>query len=323
MRSRCWSKTRSRRRRRRARDLARPDQGVRPRTGGRSRTRSSSTRRTRSASTERADDSDASEGQSSGSVVAAASRERALREGVRNARRRRARDQRKPRAAAVVLFYATDDDVPPEDRRLIRAAGFEPLEVGGVAAADRIEGPDGELSQGGFNGALLISTRRGPPSRPRRCRHERDRDIHAPRLRPCPKVGARPGAQRAGLLRRPRRAEPLLGHRRHLPVRVPDDVGRRRRARRAADDRRHIQRAIDEIAAANGVSNKVKYLIYSHHHSDHVGAASLFDKNVTRIGHEETRRLLLRDDDPARPPNEETFQDRRTLEIGGERIDLA
>src|ERR1700754_3313491 len=85
----------------------------------------------------------------------------------------------------------------------------------------------------------------------------------------------------------------------------------------------NIQRAVDEIAAANGVSNKVNYLIYSHHHADHAGASSLFDKNVTRIGHEETRRLLLRDDDPARPPNEETFEDRRTLEIGGERIDLA
>ena len=85
----------------------------------------------------------------------------------------------------------------------------------------------------------------------------------------------------------------------------------------------NIQRAIDEIAAANGVSNKVNYLVYSHHHADHVGAASLFDRNVTRIGHEDTRKLLLRDDDPARPPNEETFQDRRTLEIGGERIDLA
>src|SRR5947208_8972034 len=85
----------------------------------------------------------------------------------------------------------------------------------------------------------------------------------------------------------------------------------------------NIQRAVDEIASANGVSNKVNYLIYSHHHADHVGASSLFDKNVTRIGHEETRRLLLRDDDPARPPNEETFQNRRTLEIGGERIDLA
>jgi glyoxylase-like metal-dependent hydrolase (beta-lactamase superfamily II) len=85
----------------------------------------------------------------------------------------------------------------------------------------------------------------------------------------------------------------------------------------------NIQRAVDAIASANGVINKVNYLIYSHHHADHVGASSLFDKHVTRIGHEETRRLLLRDDDPARPPNEETFQDRRTLEIGGERIDLA
>jgi hypothetical protein len=33
--------------------------------------------------------------------------------------------------------------------------------------------------------------------------------------------------------------------------------------------------------------------------------------------------VLLRDDDPARPAPEETFQDHRTLEIGGERIDLA
>src|SRR2546427_1874900 len=85
----------------------------------------------------------------------------------------------------------------------------------------------------------------------------------------------------------------------------------------------NIQRVVDEIASANGVSNKVTHLIYSHHHADHAGASSLFDKSVTRIGHEETRRLLLRDDAPARPPNEETFEDRRTLEIGGERIDLA
>ena len=85
----------------------------------------------------------------------------------------------------------------------------------------------------------------------------------------------------------------------------------------------NIQRAVDEIAAANGVSNEVTHLIYSHHHADHAGASSLFGRNITRIGHEETRKLLLRDDDPARPPPEETFQDRRTLEIGGERIELA
>ena len=65
------------------------------------------------------------------------------------------------------------------------------------------------------------------------------------------------------------------------------------------------------------------YLVHTHHHADHAGASSLFGKDVVRIGHEETRRLLLRDDDPARPAPEETFSDRRTLEIGGERIELA
>jgi glyoxylase-like metal-dependent hydrolase (beta-lactamase superfamily II) len=84
----------------------------------------------------------------------------------------------------------------------------------------------------------------------------------------------------------------------------------------------NIQRAVDEIADANGVSNKVTHLIYSHHHSDHAGASSLLDKNVARIGHEETRNLLLRDNDPARPAPEETFQEKRTVKTGGERIDL-
>jgi len=85
----------------------------------------------------------------------------------------------------------------------------------------------------------------------------------------------------------------------------------------------NLQRAIDEIAAANGVSNQVTHLIYSHHHDDHAGAASLFDTNVVRVGHEETRRLLLRDNDPAKPAPEVTFQDRYTLEVAGERVELA
>ena len=46
----------------------------------------------------------------------------------------------------VVLFYATDNDAAEATaQRLIRAAGFEPLKVGGVSEAGRIEGPDGEL----------------------------------------------------------------------------------------------------------------------------------------------------------------------------------
>ena len=85
----------------------------------------------------------------------------------------------------------------------------------------------------------------------------------------------------------------------------------------------NLQRAIDEIATAEGVSNQVTHLVYSHHHDDHVGAASLFEGNVVRIGHEETRRLLLRDNDPVKPAPEVTFQDRYTLEVAGERVELA
>jgi len=85
----------------------------------------------------------------------------------------------------------------------------------------------------------------------------------------------------------------------------------------------NLRRAVDEIAAANGVSNTVTHLVYSHHHADHAGAASLFGGDVVRIGHEETRRLLLRDDDEGRPAPEVTFADRYTLAVAGERVELA
>ena len=46
----------------------------------------------------------------------------------------------------IVLFYATDDETAEAAaQRLIGAAGFEPMKVGGVSDAGRIEGPDGDL----------------------------------------------------------------------------------------------------------------------------------------------------------------------------------
>jgi glyoxylase-like metal-dependent hydrolase (beta-lactamase superfamily II) len=86
---------------------------------------------------------------------------------------------------------------------------------------------------------------------------------------------------------------------------------------------RNLQRAINEIASANGVSSKVTHIVYSHHHADHLGASFLFGSDVERIGHVENRTLLLRDNDPARPAPDITFEDRKTLHIGGERIELA
>ena len=46
----------------------------------------------------------------------------------------------------VVLFYATADDAAAATaQRLIRTAGFEPMDVGGLAAVGRMEGPSGDL----------------------------------------------------------------------------------------------------------------------------------------------------------------------------------
>jgi predicted dinucleotide-binding enzyme len=87
------------------------------------------------------------EGQSSGSVVAAllpASAHYVKAFGTLGAVEQLATGaNHEPR---IVLFYATDDDdAEATAQRLIRAAGFEPLKVGGVADAGRIEGPDGDL----------------------------------------------------------------------------------------------------------------------------------------------------------------------------------
>ncbi|HEY0473348.1 MAG TPA: MBL fold metallo-hydrolase, partial [Kribbella sp.] len=85
----------------------------------------------------------------------------------------------------------------------------------------------------------------------------------------------------------------------------------------------NLRRAVDEVAAAEGIGNTVTHLVYSHHHADHAGAANLFGDDIVRIGHAETRRLLLRDNDATRPAPEVTFEDRFTVEVGGERVELA
>jgi glyoxylase-like metal-dependent hydrolase (beta-lactamase superfamily II) len=86
---------------------------------------------------------------------------------------------------------------------------------------------------------------------------------------------------------------------------------------------RNLQRAIDQIASDNGVSNEVTHIVYSHHHADHLGASSLFGRHVVRVGHAKTKRLLARGNDPARPAPDLTFESRHTLRVGGERVDLA
>ena len=97
------------------------------------------------------------DGQSSGSIVAGllpASTHYVKAFGTLGADSLASSANREPRR--VALFYATDDDAAGGTaERLIRAAGFDPVKAGGAAAAIRMEGPGGDLSQGGLNGALL------------------------------------------------------------------------------------------------------------------------------------------------------------------------
>ena len=84
----------------------------------------------------------------------------------------------------------------------------------------------------------------------------------------------------------------------------------------------NLLRAIDEITQANGRPGNVTHLVYSHSHSDHIGASVLFGPDVVRIGHQECRTLLLRDNDPNRPAPEMTFEDHYTLTVGGQTLEL-
>src|SRR5580693_2075431 len=85
----------------------------------------------------------------------------------------------------------------------------------------------------------------------------------------------------------------------------------------------NLQRAIDQVASAAGVTSKVTHIVYSHHHADHLGGSSLFGKDVIRIGHIETKKLLASEKDPTRPVPDVTFDTSYTLRVGGERVDLA
>jgi 8-hydroxy-5-deazaflavin:NADPH oxidoreductase len=81
------------------------------------------------------------EGQSSGEVIAGwlpAGTRLAMAFGTLPAELSKSSSNRSPEPA--VLFYATDDDRAGEEvERLIRAAGFEPVKVGGLEQSGRLE----------------------------------------------------------------------------------------------------------------------------------------------------------------------------------------
>ena len=66
----------------------------------------------------------------------------------------------------------------------------------------------------------------------------------------------------------------------------------------------------------------ITHVIYSHSHIDHIGAANMFPENATTISHKLTAEKLKLKDDPNRPVPTITFEDKYTLEVGNQKLEL-
>src|SRR5262249_33411718 len=75
-------------------------------------------------------------------------------------------------------------------------------------------------------------------------------------------------------------------------------------------------------AIAQVTKKPITHVVYSHEHTDHIGAARLFPSSATFIAQRETAELLAARKDPRRPVPSIQFVDRSTLEVGGQRLVL-
>jgi glyoxylase-like metal-dependent hydrolase (beta-lactamase superfamily II) len=66
----------------------------------------------------------------------------------------------------------------------------------------------------------------------------------------------------------------------------------------------------------------VRYVIYSHHHNDHISGARVFADTALFVSHWAARRELVKEPDPQIPPPDLTFTDRLFIELGGKHLEL-
>jgi glyoxylase-like metal-dependent hydrolase (beta-lactamase superfamily II) len=84
----------------------------------------------------------------------------------------------------------------------------------------------------------------------------------------------------------------------------------------------NLLRAVADVTKTTGTPANITHLVYSHSHADHIGASALLGSDVVHIGHSETRKLLLRDNDANRPAPTVTFEDEYDLRVGDELLQL-
>ena len=67
----------------------------------------------------------------------------------------------------------------------------------------------------------------------------------------------------------------------------------------------------------------IKYLVYSHHHNDHISGGKPFkDAGATIVAHKRTLERIKAQNDPQMVPPDETFAKQRTLKLGGTALEL-
>src|SRR5215831_5936873 len=75
-------------------------------------------------------------------------------------------------------------------------------------------------------------------------------------------------------------------------------------------------------AIAEVTDKPVTHVVYSHEHTDHIGAAFLFPKHAVYISQKKTAEILSRRNDPRRPVPTLTFDDSYTLKVGDQTLVL-
>ncbi len=66
----------------------------------------------------------------------------------------------------------------------------------------------------------------------------------------------------------------------------------------------------------------VRYVIYSHHHNDHITGGSVFAETARFVSHWAARQEILKEPDPLIPAPDLTFTDRMFIDLGGKHVEL-
>jgi glyoxylase-like metal-dependent hydrolase (beta-lactamase superfamily II) len=75
-------------------------------------------------------------------------------------------------------------------------------------------------------------------------------------------------------------------------------------------------------AIAEVTDKPITHVIYSHEHTDHIGASYLFPKSAVYIAQKKTGEILARRNDPRRPVPTLTFDETYTLAVGDQTVVL-